>query len=86
MVAAGGVHGAGVGTGTGAAASTIVALAELPVRPIAVGAGIGIGMVGEFLVSRMHKSEREEIRKKLQECGSELNDCIRCSKAVKRCC
>ena len=69
-VVAGGILGAGVGTGTGAAASTIVALAELPVGPIAVGAGIGIGMVGEFLVSRMRKSEHEEIRKKLQECGN----------------
>ena len=31
-------------------------------------------MVGGFLVSRMRMSEYEEIRKKLQECGSELND------------
>ena len=81
-VTAGGVLGAGVGTGTGVAASTIVALAELPVRPIAVGAGIGLGMVGGFLRSRMHKSEREEKRKKLQECESDLNAC---SKVFKRC-
>ena len=72
-VATGGVLGAGVGIGTGAVASTVVALAELPVGPIAVGARIGIGMVGGFLVSHMHKSKREEITKKVQECESELN-------------
>lgn len=31
-------------------------------------------MVGGFLVSHMHKSEREEITKKVQECESELID------------
>ena len=72
-VATGGVLGTGVGIGTGAVASTVVALAELPVGPIAVGARIGIGMVGGFLVSHMHKSKREEITKKVQECESELN-------------
>ena len=63
-----------VGIGTGAVASTVVALAELPVGPIAVGAGIGLGLVGGFLVSHMHKSERDEITKKVQECESELID------------
>ena len=72
-VATGGVLGAGVGIGTGAVASTVAALGELPVGPIAVGAGIGLGLVGGFLVSHMHKSEREEITKKVQECESELN-------------
>ena len=81
-VAAGGVLGAGVGTGTGAAASTVVALAELPVGPIAFGAGLGLGMVGGFLRSRMHKSEHEEKRKKLQQYESNLKDC---SKVFKRC-
>ena len=80
-VAAGGVLGAGVGIGTGAGASTVVALAELPVGPIAFGAGIGLGMIGGFLVSHMHKSERDEITK-IQKCESELHDS---SKVFKRC-
>ena len=81
-VATGGLLGAGVGTGAGAGVSTVVALAGLPVGPIAVAAGMAIGMVGGFLVSRMHKSEREEKMKKLQECESELNDS---SKVFKSC-
>ena len=72
-VATGGVLGAGVGIGTGAVASTVVALAELPVGPIAVGAGIGLGLVGGFLVSHTHKSECDEITKKVQKCESGLN-------------
>ena len=56
---------------------------QLTVGSIAVGAGIGIGMVGGFLVSRMRKSESEEIRKKLQECGSELNDSSKVFKSCK---